>query len=61
MLKEDAGIDNREVAMSYEKLEERFREIGGLRHGLAMLFWDAQTKMSPGAGPQGPKQLRRRR
>ena len=50
MLKEDAGIDNREVAMSYEKLEKRFRVTGGLRHGLAMLFWDAQTKMPPGGG-----------
>ena len=36
--------------MSYEKLEERFRVTGGLRHGLAMLFWDTQTKMPSGGG-----------
>ena len=36
--------------MSYEKLHERFKEIGRLKHGLAMLFWDAQTQMPPGGG-----------
>ncbi len=36
--------------MSYEKLHERFQEIGNLRHVLAMTLWDALVNMPPGGG-----------
>ena len=36
--------------MSYAKLHDRFQEIGNLRHGLAMLMWDASVNVPPGGG-----------
>ncbi len=36
--------------MSYSELHEHFKEIGNLKHSLAMLMWDAPVNMPPGGG-----------